>query len=116
MGRVMVILLLGLVVAGCAVGPLQDFVVADLRAAQARAEGAQDVAGAVCWRTLADDLAGVTTPASPKGLADAYELARLADQRIRSGIPRSTSDACAALEMGFLRFLIRTGLRVSPLP
>lgn len=114
--KVLVVGVLVVLVGGCAGGPLQEFVGADLRAAQARAEGAQDVAGATCWKALADDLAGVTAPESPKGLADAYELARLADQRIRSGVPRSTSDTCAALEMGFLRFLIRTGLRVSPLP
>jgi len=114
--KLLALLVFALALAGCAGGPLHDFVVADLRAAQARAEGAQDASGAVCWKALADDLAGTAAPQSPKGFADAYELARLADQRIRSGVPATTSQACAALEMGFLRFLIRTGLRVSPLP
>lgn len=128
-------LTLSMLLAGCSTLPvlpgmektqmdLAAFTTADLDAAIASAAVATD-AGAPyrsrCYVTLKKYVGAAPTVQAPviKGIASAYELAAEADAKARSGvslIPADVKADCAYIEAELVRFAVRVGAKVAPVP
>lgn len=121
-------LLAGCATAGAQSDPLagfRDFAREDLTQALALAEAAKDEGAPYRARCYATLLAWTSTPSpltklvAPKGLMAAFELAAEIDEHVRhsSGpIPEAVQANCGYLRDEILRFVLRTGAKLAPVP
>lgn len=97
---------------------VQSFTLKDLRAAQARAERANDVPWSKCMKALGDHVEQqlATDIAPPVGVADAIVAAHLLYVKTQQGIPSHLKADCAEVALELIIVGARLGIRVSGVP